>query len=366
MIGTLTGVAGLSPRVKQLWKSLFFMAEPQTRKGRAKRHHYLPQSYQQRFTQADGLLCLFDRETRTFRRQSPVNTALQNEFYTITNKEGTKSDVIEQQMLARLDGVANDVIRRLEARHTGWKDEQERVCFAIFLALFYTRTPIFDQEQTVFSEHLYRAWMKSNFPTASATTQVLEKLARKSGEELDQKTAEAFFTMIRDDQYDVDVPREHIIKLMVDLSLDFAATLLMLEWTFVHAPADLAFITSDAPFMIAPPPGMENDPRAYGILTPGAAATIPLSPSTCLVMQQGEGGKDRYGGIRKEAARHINENVAKNSDRFIIARDMPYLERLVKRTRVDQYRWNTRLHIQEGELSGDLLFHAKRTGPPTE
>ena len=77
---------------------------------------------------------------------------------------------------------------------------------------------------------------------------------------------------------------------------------------------------------------------------------------------QGDDGEDRYVRIQKDGVRTINENVAKNSDRFIIARDQPYLERLVKHTKVDQYRWTSRFEFR-GEIDEDLLLHAKRARP---
>lgn len=99
----------------------------------------------------------------------------------------------------------------------------------------------------------------------------------------------------------------------------------------------IEFITPDAPFVTAPPSD-ENECRAYGVLTPGAATLVPLSSKVCLVIG-GEGWNDRYGYMRKDGVRWINSNVAQNSDCFVIGRNQPYLERLVKRTRVDQYRW---------------------------
>lgn len=329
----------------------------------SKRHHYLPQFYLQRFTGEDGMLCLFDRESKEFRKQQPLNTALQKDFYTIMDADGLKSDGIEQ-MFSGLESVACDVITRLDAHHTCWKHERERVSFAIFIAYFYTRTPAFDQGQTALAEHLYRVWMKANHPTAEVTAQWFQKFAEKTGEQVDNETVEEFFRTVRDDTYDVEVPRQHNIRVMVDSALHLAEILLTMNWTFVQAPRGLAFITSDAPFIIAPPPG-ESDWRAYGVLTPGAASTIPLSPSTCLVIA-GQGGKDSYGHIQKDAARRINANVAMNSERFIIARDQPYLERLVKRTHVDQCRWTSRFEFNTAKIDGDLLFHAKRARPPIE
>jgi hypothetical protein len=339
------------------------MADTNKSEPRAKRHHYLPQSYLDGFTGEDGLLCLFDRQTKTFRKQQPKNTALQTNFYTITDRQGLKSDAIER-MFSRLESEGSTVIRRLDARHTGWRNEQERVSFAIYLACFYTRTPAFDQEQTALADRLYRVWMKANHPTAEVTCQWFQKFAAETGEHVDDEIVGEFFKMVWDDTYQLDVPRQRNIRLMIDNALHLAELLLTLNWTFVRAPHDIHFITSDAPFVTAPPPG-ETDWRAYGVLTPGAMTTIPLSPSVCVLIE-GEGGKDRYGHMGKDAVRRVNANVAQNSDRFIIARNQPYLERLVKRTRVDQYRWTSRFEFRESEIDGDLLFHAKRTRPPVE
>src|SRR5471030_2191317 len=305
----------------------------------SKRHHYLPQSYQNGFAGEDGLVSLFDRETKTFRRQQPLNTALETHFYTVTDKEGRKSDGLER-VFAGLDGVGSRVISRRDAGQFEWENAEQRTSFAIFIAFLYCRTPAFDKEQTALAEQMYRAFMKADNATADVTAKLWEERAKQDGEEFDMEAVKAFFEMVQEDNYAVDVPREYILRVMTEAALHLAEVVLTMNWVFVFAPPGLAFITSDAPFFIAPPPGMENDSRAYGILTPGAAATIPLSSRTCLIME-GQGGTERHGKISKDGARRINENIAKNSDRFIIGRDQIYFERLVKRTRVGQFRWTS-------------------------
>ena len=204
--------------------------------------------------------------------------------------------------------------------------------------------------------------MKANHPDLEATAQMFRDIAQESGEEADAEVVEEFHKMVRDDKYDVAVPRQHKIRLMIDTALDLAGTLLTLDWKFATAPSDLAFITSDAPFVIAPPVG-ESDWRACGVLTPGATSSIPLSPSTCLVIE-GRGREERHCRIRKDEVRRINENVAMNSDRFVIGRDQPYLERLVKRTNVGKCRPTSRFVFDTEEIDGDILLHAKRARPP--
>jgi hypothetical protein len=240
-----------------------------------------------------------------------------------------------------------------------WRSEQERASFAIFIAYFYTRTPAFRREQVMFTEQMYRACMKANHLTEDDTARSLRRFAQTTGEEVDAQTIQEVYEMVRDDAYKVEVPRQLSLRLMVDTAVHLGEMLLTLDWVFAKAPPDLAFITSDAPFTIAPPPG-EDDSRAYGLLTPGAASTIPLSAKTCLVIQ-GEGGREYYRRIQKDDVRRINENVATNSMRLVIGRDQPYLERLVKDLRLNEYRWTSRFICDTSQIDGEIVFHAKRS-----
>lgn len=146
----------------------------------SKRHHYLPQFYLNLFTADDGLLTLFDRETKEFCRQQPVNTALQKDFYTVTDKDGVKTDAIER-IISHLESGAKDVIHRLERRVTGWKDTQERADFALFLVLFRIRTPVFDQEQLAATEQFYRSVTRANHPSPEVTAQGVKQFVEATG-----------------------------------------------------------------------------------------------------------------------------------------------------------------------------------------
>jgi hypothetical protein len=328
----------------------------------SERSHYLPQFYQRGFAGEDGTVCVFDRETNEFRLQPPVHTAVERGAYTLVDRNGVKSDGIER-MFAGLESEVSDVVRRLDSGTTAeWRNEQERVSFAIFVAYFYTRTPAFRSDQVFLNEQMYRAQMKAEHLTKEDTVRALQRFA--IGEEVDEETILKVHETFRDGTYKVEVPRELSVRLMVDTALHLAETLLTLDWVFVTAPHDLAFITSDAPFAIAPPTGAE-DSRAYGILTPGAASSIPLSAKTCLVIQ-GEGGREYYRHIQKDDARRINENVATNSMRFVIGRDMAYLERLVQRIRLSEHRWTSRFICDTSQVDGEIVVHAKRSQASSE
>ena len=213
---------------------------------------------------------------------------------------------------------------------------------------------------------MYRAKMKADHPTPEVTAQWFTESERETGEEVDSETVERFHKMVHDDAYDVEVPRQLNMRLMVDAPLHLAEILLPLDWTFATAPNDLAFITSDAPYVIAPPPG-ETDWRAYGVLTPGAAGSHPVSPHHLSSDQRRTGSREEcYHRIQKDGGHTYQRKRKKNSDRFIIGRDQPYLERLQKRTRVDRQRWTSRFVTDTAEVDGEILCRVKRTQPTWE
>jgi Protein of unknown function (DUF4238) len=288
----------------------------------AKRHHFLPESYLEGFCDTDGLHWVFDRHVKKYRQQPPRTTAVETHLYTITTKEG-KSDCIERH-LAELDGRGKTIIDRLDSRVTDWKGD-DRVMFAIYLGFLYARTPHFDKEQLAFGEQLYRTWTKASNPNAEVVAAMFAKFEKETGETMADISPQEVFEMIRDDKYDVEIPRTYNIGLMLDTGLHLAEVILTLNWNFVVAPERVPFITSDVPFTTTPP---RDHKGSFGVLTPGAISTIPLSGKTCLILS-GEGGRVEYGGVHKDFARKINNDVARNSDRFVIARDRLFLEKIV-------------------------------------
>jgi hypothetical protein len=59
-----------------------------------KRHHFLPEFYLNGFAR-DGLLWLYDRGRKQYRRQTPHNTAIIGHYYTFENEKGEKDYSVE-------------------------------------------------------------------------------------------------------------------------------------------------------------------------------------------------------------------------------------------------------------------------------
>ena len=79
-----------------------------------KRHHFLPEFYLNGFAR-DGLLWLYDRDRKQYRRQTPHNTAIIGHYYAFENQEGEKDYSVEK-FLSVIEGKAKATIERLERR----------------------------------------------------------------------------------------------------------------------------------------------------------------------------------------------------------------------------------------------------------
>jgi uncharacterized protein DUF4238 len=93
------------------------------------------------------------------------------------------------------------------------------------------------------------------------------------------------------------------------------------------ASDETGFIISDCPVVVVPPKGSDQ----VGFLVPGSAKYFPLSRHLCLRL--GEPGTSRkHRRMDKEAVRIVNQNIAANSERFIMGPPRVQLENIVSRS----------------------------------
>ena len=172
--------------------------------------------------------------------------------------------------------------------------------------------------------------------TVKAVQEDLRKFERETGMSMDDVSAEEILETIREDTYEIHVPRQIKVEMMFKVALEIAPRLLELDWMVWFAPERGAFVTSDNPFTVVPPPDHDRERGEYGLLTPGATSVLPLSSNVCLSFCRGQGGV-LGGEIDAGFLDDVNYFVTANSDRFILASDEPLLRRVVQETSVD--RW---------------------------
>jgi hypothetical protein len=77
-------------------------------------HHYVPKSYLMRFTDKQGFLHVFDRSSRSFRRQRPEKVMKINSYYRQEwAPDGVDPNILEKSLGEWLEVNAKDSIDRL-------------------------------------------------------------------------------------------------------------------------------------------------------------------------------------------------------------------------------------------------------------
>lgn len=96
-----------------------------------------------------------------------------------------------------------------------------------------------------------------------------------------------------------------------------------------HAPSDAAFITTDAPFVISPPPDWPfRDIPGRGILVRGSTKAIALSQRLCLSMGD-PGGFFGHLDLQSDGVRKNNLAFASRTERFVISPNEALLRDIV-------------------------------------
>jgi Protein of unknown function (DUF4238) len=132
---------------------------------------------------------------------------------------------------------------------------------------------------------------------------------------------------------------------MMEQATSLAGVLMRLQWEILEAAQDTGFILCDCPVVVVPPKGCDQ----VGFAVPGSAKYIPLSRQLCVRL--GEPGRKRsFRKLDKEAVRIVNQNVAANSERFIMSPSRIQLESIVSRSGCATMESTPRLPVAGNEV----------------
>ncbi|MGZ8900093.1 MAG: DUF4238 domain-containing protein [Limisphaerales bacterium] len=267
-----------------------------------RRHHYIPEKYQEGFCRNDSsrpLLWWFNRERNTYRCEQPKNIAVQKDFYSVRNPDGTLDDSCENA-LSVVEGQAWPIIAKIQDREPLSADD--RLALSAFLSLLLSRTPEFDE--------------------------TVRAIGRRTTEAMIEKgwIAEAPPDLFGSS-------REDVIETMIESSLKLIPVIAAFDWIVLHAPSDSAFIVTDDPFIIVPPPNIDTRYRGVGIATAGSKKFVPLTSNTCLLMTD-RGGRYSQRDLGAGKVRQINFQLAIRAFQNVFARDEALLRKNVERARL--------------------------------
>jgi hypothetical protein len=281
-----------------------------------RRHHVLPnKAYLNGFT-TDGLLWVFDRVNKKFLHLTPKATAVRNDYYSFVDALGNKDTTIENPVLSGIEGATIPVIRKLEERKEISLDD--RMVLSLFVACMFLRTPAFERIHNKIGEELHRFQNRFIFSSPEKIREMLNALP-ESVKSADLATAEEIFEFVQQADYNVNFHRNASLEMMLGLAIEFTPIFAKLDWIVGHSSDTARFLTTDAPFVISPPPGHQSElGLGRGILVHGATKSIALSQRLCLSM----GNPGSFFGhldLQSDGVTKNNMAFASRAERFIIS-----------------------------------------------
>ena len=222
--------------------------------NKAKMHHFVPRSYLTRFADAHGFLHVFDRSTRSIRRQRPKEVMKINSYYRQEwAPEGIDPNIMETTLGEGLEAEAKGAIDRLIGSPAQLTDGDTAALLA-YIELQRIRVP----RQAKTAKALMRATLLSMAPPDAVK-------AITSGEvQLKIKDSARF---------------DYMRMMVGGLSSWFGR----MEWEVIAAEEGASFITSDSPVSFYNSSVLP--PVEAGIGLAGTMVFFPLSSRCALLMR---------------------------------------------------------------------------------
>jgi hypothetical protein len=295
-----------------------------------KRHHYLPQFYQDNFTDSQGYLWIYDRNDCEYRRQQPINTAVIGHYYRFEKPNGEFENGIEDYLSA-VEGLSRPVIDKLLRKERITIEEKKIITF--FIALSRVRVPRFEKVIHISRRNLIRDLLSESLSNEKDAKEVINGYEGEMGEKLDLEPKEllnAFST----GSISVTERREIVLDAMYPAAISISKRIYKMTWFALFPPKDCSFITSDNPFVVVKSPTTVNINIDEKDLFPdGTKIFFPLHSNACLALENLPVG-NKFFNISKKAVREINIVSAMNSERFIISRDELLLRSIINKAKV--------------------------------
>lgn len=275
-----------------------------------KRHHTVPRCYLQNFTDIDGFVWVLDTKDNIFKTK-PENILVENNFYTITLKNGEKNLVVEDT-LANIEGAYATIFENKIAKDI-FLTEDERVRVSIFIAALLLRTkPFRDNMRSNFQK------LKNSMEDWSEQFKLIPK-ARKLASAM-PSSGGGTINLNDVNEYLENIEEQHSVSVITGLP-GIAQLIFNMKWS-VWKNTDEGFVTSDDPVVLLRPDSIKKyGPNAIGS-RPGLAfkdveLTLPMSKDR-LLLAGWILDRDSYLSVENEMVKNINHRtITHSSDRVI-------------------------------------------------
>lgn len=297
-----------------------------------KRNHYVPEFYLKNFSlihagDRKAQLWVYDKEQIAPRKQSPKDTAVVNDLYTVLTPDLPPNAL--EIAFGKQESTVSSILAKW-AQNGAVPIIDEMVEVASFLALLHLRNPKTARwfealaelvaverakalaRDSVQFEKFWQTLMKEKSISPELTKDKFREMAENFGEH---------FIVKFDSKYLTFSPLQHADAIFEELK--------KMYWCLCSAPTGWSFITSDSPLVVR---FRKGDGVAFGggFGHPTAQVIFPISPHVCLYLSR----NFRYKAfnVNSTFVKNANRRTAINAERFVFA-SLPSdgIEKLVKK-----------------------------------
>lgn len=284
-----------------------------------KKHHYVQRAYLEGFVDPD-----FERRGESYLwaylpskspfRQRPDRIAKRNYYYCFDRDDRRSFDF--EHVLQTLEDVSLPVLRKLRGRNFNI-DPEERLTFAGYAALSYTRVPIFESLVNRFAL-LDIALKVEKF---ASDPKNLEMLAREESQRTgNQVTPEEMRSRLNGGScFMTQTNRGWSLEQMVRVMMLLQNIIFDMRWVFLLASdGDPGFLTSDNPVSLFGSPTVDV-PGVGFLSSPDTYFTFPVSREICLLARHLPGPAQRVVRVPPVDVRNVNKGTLLRADTQLYA-----------------------------------------------
>lgn len=272
-------------------------------------HHFVPRFYLRQFIDESRLpaqlVWVYEHGKGAPELRPLDRVAAEKGYYSVEYPDGTMSEEVELQ-LSRIEGKAANLLREITDGKRAFSRD-DRVLFAAFVALMFTRGPKFRPEAEHIGEALARKFANELASDPGAFEKKIEEVLGGPFEQ-----TEALRQAILSGDYEAKAWAGTIFHMMGIGAQNLDKRLLEMQWAFREADHAVPFITSDSPVVL-------NRPKTVHGRTPAVPDTLevlfPVSPR--LLFAATYDGHVRDGKMAPCPCRQINRAVIQWAHKYV-------------------------------------------------
>ena len=288
-----------------------------------RKHHYIPVFYQGYFTNAEGLLWVYDRRLHTYKKLAPKSVCFEKDLYALRPDNAPRERLVESLALSRIDGMGSSAIREFLFEQP---NGQTIVALAYFIGVQFNRLPSVGRAVTAMWTKIGAVMMQGMATSVERMQSILDHYARKTGKSVNV-SAESMVEAVRGGHIQAVATERPFLQGIFTHAETVSEAITQLDWQVLISPPETGFVICDSPVVVVPPRGA----KIVGFHAPGAVIYFPLTYRYCL--RFGDAGRPfSHRKVSKETVQIINYNVTANSERFIMGPEKAQLVSVVRRS----------------------------------